>query len=127
MTRRTRKAHQQVVTIRYVVHADQNFHQSTTALLNLVRNAQLESPGVPRFLHLDIEGHRNSLGGFDHDMFELQVHFLLGLLMPFLTEVSTPLTRKKNSRVRNLKGQDNDVPDVLAIVEAIGSIGATRN
>ncbi|MGG1519039.1 hypothetical protein ABE504_26750 [Paenibacillus oryzisoli] len=61
---------------------------------------------------MDIEGHKNKDGGFDHDMFELQKDFILGLLMQFISEVSMPVGRFKN------ENQKNDVPDGLNIVPA---------
>ena len=60
---------------------------------------------------MDIEGHRNDEGGYNRDMFELQRDFLLGFLMPYLTECSVPLIGK----VRNRSPQRNDVPERLEI------------
>ena len=62
---------------------------------------------------LDIEGHRNSEGGFDHEMFELLNEFLMGFLGPFIKEARTPLIHFINPQL-----QDNDLPDELRIVKA---------
>jgi hypothetical protein len=76
----------------------------------LVRDAQERAPGQKRLLYLDIEGHRNSEGGFDADMLELQKEFLIGFLAQFLTEISAPLVKAENA-----KPQDNDIPPQLLI------------
>ncbi|MUT65955.1 hypothetical protein GOM71_08420 [Paenibacillus sp. NEAU-GSW1] len=61
---------------------------------------------------MDIEGHKNKDGGFDHDMFELQKDFILSFLMQFISEVSMPLGRYKN------ENQKNDIPIGINIVPA---------
>jgi hypothetical protein len=83
-------------------------------LLELVRYTEEKLAGKPRFLYLDIEGHRNDEGGYDRDRFELQRDFLLGFLMPYLTECSVPLVDK----VRNNFPQRNDVPERFEIRSA---------
>jgi hypothetical protein len=99
--------------IYHVVYAHETFEQTATTLIDLVRNAQQTHPGTPRWLYLDIEGHRNAQGGFDPDMLELQKEFLMGFLMPFLTKASCPLIQ-----LQNPKPQRNDVPEALKIVPA---------
>jgi hypothetical protein len=101
------------VAIYHVVYAHEKFEKAAKMLLKLVRKVQETNPGAPRLLYLDIEGHRNAAGGFDADMLELQNEFLMGFLMPFLTEATCPMIR-----LRNPKGQDNDVPHDLAIMKA---------
>ena len=91
----------------------ENFEKAARDLVALVRAAEEKSPGAPRTLFLDIDGHRNREGGFDADMFELQKEFGLGFLLPYLTEVHFPLIS-----ARNEKGQRNDVPDQLEIFNA---------
>lgn len=95
----------------HIVYAHETFDQAAKALLALTRQAQETHPGGPRRLYLDIEGHRNAVGGFDGDMLELQQEFLLGFLMPFLSEASCPI-----GRVQNPKGQRDDMPEALAII-----------
>jgi hypothetical protein len=42
-------------------------------------------------LYLDIDGHRNAAGGWDHDMYELQRHFILGFMSEYLSAIHVPL------------------------------------
>ena len=98
------------VAIYHVVYAHEGFAKSAQALFRLVRNAQETAPGRKRLLFLDVEGHRNSEGGFDADMLELQNEFLTGFLSPFLSEVHSPLTNVENTRA-----QQDDVPPELII------------
>jgi hypothetical protein len=63
-----------------------------------------------RHLYLDVEGHRNKAGGFDHDAYELITHFVHGYLMQWLTETHTPLGTYRNPRQRE------DVPDGLDVM-----------
>jgi len=93
------------------IYAHEDFDEAATALLELVHYTEQKLPGKPRFLYLDIDGHRNEEGGYDRDMFELQKDFLLDFLMPCLTECSAPLVGK----VRNNSTQRNDVPERLEI------------
>lgn len=64
------------VAIYHVVYSHEGFEESAQILFKLVQRAQRVMPGKPRQLYLDIEGHRNSEGGFDADMLELQTVFL---------------------------------------------------
>jgi hypothetical protein len=79
-------------------------------LFDLVAYTQRTFPGAKRQLFLDIEDHRTPTGAFDGDMFELQQDFLLGYLMPFLTEVCMPLMS-----ARNPNPQQEELPDELHI------------
>jgi len=98
------------VALYHVVYAHEGFEESARALFTLVRRAQAVKPGKRRRLFLDIDGHRNSNGGFDADMIELQKDFLVGFLAPFLCEVHCPLVILKNPRT-----QDDDIPDELIV------------
>lgn len=88
----------------------EGFEVSVQILFELVKEAQKKSPNQKRVLYLDIEGHRNPKGGFDHDMFELQRHFILGFLMPYLTKAYIPLVAVENNKI-----QANDLPDKMQI------------
>jgi hypothetical protein len=79
-------------------------------LFKLVQDAQQRFPGMRRKLFLDIEGHRNSNGGFDADMVELQERFLLRFLQRFLSEIHCPLASAVNSTA-----QDDDIPPALLV------------
>lgn len=87
----------------------ENFERCAQRLFEMVRWAQKESPGAPRMLFLDIQGHRNSAGGYDHDAFELMQDFGMGYLLQYLTELSTPLFRVRNDHQRD------DLPATLVI------------
>src|SRR3972149_6969279 len=68
------------VAIYHVVYEHEDFNHAANALFTLVQRAQHLQPGKKRKLFLDIEGHRNSKGGFDADMLELQKEFLTDFL-----------------------------------------------
>lgn len=99
------------IAIYHLVFSHENFEMAANHLFELVKNAQEQFPNQSRILFLDIEGHRNEKGGFDHDMYKLQTEFLIGFLSPFLKQVCTPLNHTENPRLQN-----NDVPDELKIV-----------
>jgi hypothetical protein len=101
---------QRAVALYHVVYAHEGFEDAAPALFKLVQQAQERCPGKPRKLFLDIEGHRNSQGGFEADMLELQKDFLMVFLARFVTEIHCPL-----GTVTNSKPQDNDVPPALTI------------
>ena len=98
------------VAIYHVVYSHEDFNHAATTLFELVRQAERVKPGMKRKLFLDIEGHRNSEGGFDGDMFELQQEFLLGFLSQFLAEIHSPLVSVTNSQP-----QIDDIPERLDI------------
>lgn len=93
------------ITIYHVVYKHEAFEISANILVKLLQNAQKQFPNQKRYLYLDIEGHKNKQGGFDHDMFELQKDFALGFLMQFFIEIHVPLAGVKNNKL-----QRNDVP-----------------
>lgn len=96
------------IAIYHRVMRREGFEETAKILLHLVRDAQEKAPGEARVLYLDIDDHRNDAGGFDSEMLELQKEFVLGFLMPFLSEAHMPLVSAENS-----KGQNDDIPDEL--------------
>ena len=100
------------IAIYHVVFKDEDFEKSARVLFELVKSAQKSFPNYERLLYLDIENHRNCLGGFDNDMFELMRYFIMELLMQFLTEAHLPLAHIEN---KNL--QRNDFPDDLILYD----------
>ncbi len=86
----------------------ENFERSALRIFEMVKQSEEMTPGAPRYLYIDIQGHRNSAGGYDHDAFELIHNFALEYLSKYLTEVSTPLIHIRKD------GQQNDIPDRLA-------------
>jgi hypothetical protein len=103
------------IAIYHVVYTQEGFEESVQTLFKLVQEAQRLQPGKKRKLYLDIEGHRNSEGGFDTDMVELQKEFLLGFLSPYLSEIHAPLVSATNK-----KPQENDIPLTLVIQDKRG-------
>jgi hypothetical protein len=98
------------IALYHVVYAHEGFAEAAQALFTLVQEAQRIHPGKPRKLYLDIEGHRQSAGGFDPAMVELQDEFLLGFLSPYLSEIHAPLVRATTT-----KPQENELPPALVI------------
>lgn len=107
------------IAIYHVVFANENFTVAAKMIFRLIRDAQKRFPGRKRILYLDIDGHRNSNGGYDHDMFELQKDFLLDFMGQYLTEIHTPLYHVKNKKL-----QENDVPDELKVMveDTVGEV-----
>ncbi|MCP4680078.1 MAG: hypothetical protein GY854_32215 [Deltaproteobacteria bacterium] len=104
---------ERAVALYHVVYANEGFEEAARALFGLVQKAEQEAPGKDRILYLDIDGHRNSEGGFDADMLELQQEYLVGFLGKYLSEIKAPLV---NIKIKN--GQQNDIPPELMISAA---------
>ena len=101
MPRRTLKDDGRAIAIYHVVYSHEDFEHAAQVLYQLVLKSEQDFPGRKRMLFLDIEGHRNSAGGFDEDMFELQKDFLGGFLFQFVSEFSCPLFRFTNPHPQN--------------------------
>jgi hypothetical protein len=98
------------VALYHLVYENEGFDAAAQHLFKLVKDAQDKWPGKKRLLFLDIEGHRNSEGGFDPDMLELQKDFVLGFLNQFLSEIHMPLVKAKNP-----DPQSDDIPERLIV------------
>lgn len=98
------------IALYHDMRVEENFTKCATRIFSILKKAAATSPGAPRYLYLDIQGHRNAAGGYDADALEIIQEFLLGFLSPYLTEISTPLYR-----ARNPETQREDIPDVLNI------------
>jgi hypothetical protein len=94
----------QKVALYHLVFADENFETAVEHIFSVVQAAQKHNPNMKRYLFLDIEGHRNPNGGFDHDMYELQRHFILGSLASWLCEIYIPLGHFINKKL-NLRSE----------------------
>ena len=99
------------IAIAHRVLAHEDFDQTAHILLQLLTNAQRQFPGAKRSLFLEIDGHRNSNGGFDDDMLELQSKFMQEFLLQFLTRVVTPL-----AEFQNTKPQNNVIPGEVNLI-----------
>ncbi len=100
------------IAISHRVLAHEDFDRTAQILLSLLRNAQQKFPGAKRCLYLEIDGHRNSEGGFDHDMLDLQSKFMTEFLLQFLTRAETPL-----AVLENPNPQKNQIPDELHLIK----------
>ena len=107
------KSGRDAVALYHVVYEHEGFDESAQNLFKLVQSAQSVKPGKKRMLYLDIEGHRNSEGGLNADMFELLNEFLLGFLSPYLSEIHCPLFD-----ITNTKPQENNLPVALILQDA---------
>jgi hypothetical protein len=99
------------IAIAHRVFPHEDFDHTAHILLKLLRNAQSKFPGAKRSLYLDIDGHRNSTGHFDHDMLDLQSKFMTEFLLQFLTRAVTPLAEFENPQPQN-----NAIPEELNLV-----------
>lgn len=79
-------------------------------MFKLLIAAQRKTPNADRALYVDIDDHKNSHGGFDRDMLELQKEFGIGFLGKYFTEIHFPLIDFKNPNP-----QCNDIPKTLEI------------
>lgn len=98
-----------MIALYHRVTPEDTFEVAAQMLFDLVLKAEADYPGQPRSLILDVEGHRNDAGGFDHDMFELQKDFLIGHLGQYLSELRTPLYHVRNPN------QVDELPEDLVI------------
>ncbi|WNV74344.1 hypothetical protein [Geodermatophilus sp. DSM 44513] len=105
-----------VIALYHRVFATEDFDTAADMIFQTVKKAAVEHAGKPRHLYLDIDGHRNDAGGFDHDMCELQKHFLIGYLMHWLTELHLPVMQ--GSAVRN-PNQREDLPKHLNVLSGM--------
>ena len=99
-----------MVALYHRVMRRENFEKAAKNLFELLQSAQAHSPNIDRALYVDIDGHRNSAGGYDHDMLELQQEFGIGFLSKFFKEVHFPLIDFENP-----KTQCNNIPKKLEI------------
>mgnify|MGYP000091049970 CR=1 FL=1 len=100
--------HSKSIAIYHNVFADENFITAAKHIHALLLDAQNKFPNHKRILYLDIDEHRYSDGAFDHDMFELQRHYILGFLAPFFSEINIPIVSLKFNKL-----QRNDIPNSI--------------
>ena len=102
------------VVIYHRVFENEDFVTASTQIYELVRGTQRQFPNRRRVFYIEIDGHLNEEGGWDHDMWELQRYFLLGFMGQFLSEVHTPCWSVTNKRC-----QRNDLSERLEIMTRI--------
>lgn len=99
-----------MIALYHRVYRRENFETAANDLMGLLYMAQEREPNEPRSLFVDIDGHKNEVGGFDEDMRELQTEFGIEILLPFVEELHFPLVS-----VKNPIGQRNDIPKKIVI------------
>jgi len=75
MTQSTLEPDGRAIAIYHCVCEQEGFETTAQSLFELVTHAEQKSPGKYRHLYLDIESHKDSQGGFDSDMMEIQTNF----------------------------------------------------
>ena len=100
------------IVIAHRVLAHEDFNRTAQILLLLLNQAQRQHPGKKRCLYLEIVGHRDSKGDFDHDMLELQSKFMADFLIQFLSRAELPLCA-----IQNPNPQINEIPASLGLVK----------
>jgi len=98
------------IALYHDMRVEEDFTKCATRLFSILKKAAATSPGAPRYVYLDIQGHRDAAGDYDADVLEIIHDFLLGFLGPYLTEISTPLFH-----ARNPEPQREDIPDLLTV------------
>ncbi|MFF9674517.1 HNH endonuclease [Streptomyces eurythermus] len=98
------------IALYHDMRVEEGFTKCATRLFSILKKAAATSPGAPRYLYLDVQGHRDAAGDYDADAREIIQVFLPEILGPYLTEISTPLYQ-----VRNPEPQREDLPAVLNI------------
>lgn len=104
------------IAMYHVILENEGFEESASHIHRIVKECQELFPNLKRCLYLDIDAHKNSTGGFDDDMYELQRHFLLGYFSQFLSELNIPLCKIKND-----KGQVNLIAEELQISTVVNT------
>lgn len=84
------------IVLKCKISKNENFEQAATKIYNLIYNTQKRFPELNRTLIIEIEGHRNSQGGYDKDMFELQYEFLTKAMFQFIHILHIPLISIEN-------------------------------
>ncbi|WP_200904147.1 HNH endonuclease [Nocardiopsis sp. RV163] len=90
---------------------EEDFTKAASRIFQMLKNCQDRFPNKKRALYIDVQGHRNSEGGFDRDAFELIQYFALEKMAQYLTEVRTPLMHVIN------KKPQLPLPDKLTITD----------
>ncbi|MEU7577077.1 hypothetical protein AB0B50_05660 [Streptomyces sp. NPDC041068] len=59
------------IALYHDMRVEEDFTKCATRLFSILKQAAAASPGAPRYLFLDIQGHRNAAGGYDADALEI--------------------------------------------------------
>jgi hypothetical protein len=93
------------IALYHVILPHDTFEDAAKIIFSMIYKSQRDYPMQDRFLFIDIEGHRNEKGGFDHDMYELQSYYNLNIVLPFVNRLYSPLVSAQNKYPQN-----NDIP-----------------
>jgi hypothetical protein len=104
------------IVLYHLVRRTEDFEVAALDLFGLVRAAWEKYPGAKLALYLDIDGHRNELGAFDLDMFELQNEFVIGYLGKWLWSIWEPLVQARQQA--GWKPPEFPMPERLEIQRA---------
>ncbi|MET8260739.1 HNH endonuclease [Micromonospora sp. NPDC005205] len=110
--RASQKPGENGVAIYHDMRVEENFERCAQRLVEMVASAARTHPRKERYLYLDVQGHRNDVGGWDRDAYEIMGNFLLTYLMPYLTKAFTPL-----GACRNPRRQRDDIPGLVQIAD----------
>ncbi|MCW3084857.1 MAG: endonuclease [Bacteroidetes bacterium] len=100
----------QGIAFYHIILPHDTFEDAARVIFASIYKTQKNYPNQERYVFIDIEGHKNKNGGFDHDMYELQSYFNLHVVLPFVTRIYSPLIS-----VQNRYSQNNNIPDNLEI------------
>lgn len=98
------------VEIFHTITENDSFDKASNDLFKLLVDQQKKRPNKSRVLYVDIKGHRNRAGGFDQDMYRLQMEYGKKFLVQFFKEVHFPLYSMKN-----VSYQNNNIPKKLRL------------
>lgn len=101
---------EKLVKVYHTIMENDNFEIAAKDLLKLVINTQKQNSNKLRVLYVNIKGHRNKAGGFDQDMYKLQMEYGREFLIQFFKEIHFPLYSMKN-----VSYQNNDIPKKLKL------------
>ena len=103
---------EKVVKICHTIMENDSIKSAAKDLLKLLSNTQKQKPNKPRILYININGHRNKAGGYDQEMYKLQMEYGRKFLIQFFEEIHFPLYSMKN-----VSYQNNDIPEKLKLEE----------
>ena len=91
----------------YLVKDKETFEHAAQTIYGLTATAQRKQPNKERILVVEVEGNKNSAGGFNKDIHELLMHFLPDMMIKHVKELVSPF-----GRVLNSTPQVNDFPEL---------------
>lgn len=96
---RYKENEENIVTITCYISEKENFEQAAQKIFNAIVNEKKKNKKSKIELIVKIDGHRNEKGGFDNDMFELQMEFLTKSIFKYLYKMTIPLASIINNDI----------------------------